>query len=213
MRIRIEYSVIGRVRFISHLDLMRAFFRACMRGQIPVALSEGFSPHLKLSFGPPLGVGTASNCEFVDASLKSEMEPERIKTLLQEGLPEGIVVNRVYSVSESLPSIVSQSREAVYIVEVPIDKLNDLSPRIEKFLNSKDVIVKRYKAKKEKTINIRPFVKALEKKENTLRMQVLVGDGGSAKPLEILKRLFCDVEENELMLWCVTRDRLIMQEK
>jgi radical SAM-linked protein len=37
------------MRYISHLDLMRLFMRAMRRADLPLKMSEGFSPHPKLS--------------------------------------------------------------------------------------------------------------------------------------------------------------------
>ena len=37
------------LRFLGHLDFLRTMERAVMRSEIPVAFSEGFNPHMKLS--------------------------------------------------------------------------------------------------------------------------------------------------------------------
>ena len=49
------------MKFIGHLDTMRFFQKAIRRADIPVAYSEGFSPHMIMSFAAPLGVGTTSS--------------------------------------------------------------------------------------------------------------------------------------------------------
>lgn len=115
MRVRVKYSVSGRIRFISHLDLMRAFFRACIRKDIPVAMSQGFSPHLKISFGPPLSVGMTSSEEYLDMYAHGSVNGVR----LQEGLPEGIKILDVYEVPEDEPSLCVSLNRAVYIINVP----------------------------------------------------------------------------------------------
>ena len=44
MRVIIEYTKEERVKFISHLDLMRTMQRAVRRAGIPIAYSQGFNP-------------------------------------------------------------------------------------------------------------------------------------------------------------------------
>jgi radical SAM-linked protein len=64
------YTKKREARYIAHLDLARVFDRAIRRAQIEVAYSEGFNPHPKISFGPPLPVGVEGQREFVDIDLK-----------------------------------------------------------------------------------------------------------------------------------------------
>ena len=48
------------MKFVGHLDVMRYFQKAIRRAELPIAYSEGFSPHMLLSFASPLGVGISS---------------------------------------------------------------------------------------------------------------------------------------------------------
>jgi len=89
----------GPIRFISHLDLTRAFHRAFLRARLPLKHSEGFSPHPKFSFALPLSVGTESEAELAYFTLKngSSLSLDRIRDALQEEMPKGI---RILSVGE-----------------------------------------------------------------------------------------------------------------
>lgn len=116
MRIRVRYSVSGKIRFISHLDLMRAFFRACIKKDLPVRITCGFSPHLKISFGPPRSVGMTSSEEYLDMYTDGPID----KDTLQGGLPEGISVLDVYEVPEDEPSLCETLNRAVYLVKNPV---------------------------------------------------------------------------------------------
>lgn len=60
MKIRIKFAKTGVMKFVGHLDVMRYFQKAIRRAELPIAYSEGFSPHMLLSFASPLGVGTAA---------------------------------------------------------------------------------------------------------------------------------------------------------
>ena len=59
------------MKFIGHLDIMRYFQKAIRRADIDIAYSEGFSPHMIMSFAAPLGVGLTSEGEYVDLQVNS----------------------------------------------------------------------------------------------------------------------------------------------
>lgn len=69
-----KYTKKGGVAYLSHLDLLRTFNRIFRRAEIRVAFSEGFHPHMRLFFGPPLSVGTESVGEYCVAD--TEEAPE-----------------------------------------------------------------------------------------------------------------------------------------
>jgi len=56
-RVRFLYAKRGAACFLSHADLPVLFGRAARRAGLSVSLTQGFSPHPKVSLGPPLPVG------------------------------------------------------------------------------------------------------------------------------------------------------------
>ncbi len=87
------------MRYISHLDLMRLFQRATRRARLPLALTQGFSPHLKMSFKRALKLGIESDAEEAVVVLKELIKPEEIKEKLQKQLPDGIQIREIYNLS------------------------------------------------------------------------------------------------------------------
>lgn len=83
------------MRFISHLDLMRLFMRAMRRGNLPIKMTEGFSPHPKFSIKKALKLGIESDNEEASIVLKEWVKPEEFKERLQKQLPEGIYIREV----------------------------------------------------------------------------------------------------------------------
>jgi radical SAM-linked protein len=45
LRIRARYGKTGKLRFVSAIDLGRLWERALRKADLPIAYSEGFSPH------------------------------------------------------------------------------------------------------------------------------------------------------------------------
>ena len=82
MKIRIKFSKQGHMKFIGHLDTMRYFQKVMRRANVDICYSEGFSPHQKMSFAAPLGVGIVSNGEYFDIEVNStDSSNEMIKRI------------------------------------------------------------------------------------------------------------------------------------
>jgi hypothetical protein len=61
---RIEFSKIGPLSFISHLDLQKVLARIFKRAEVKLLLSEGYKSRPLISFGPALTLGISSLTEF-----------------------------------------------------------------------------------------------------------------------------------------------------
>jgi radical SAM-linked protein len=94
-RISFRFTKKGMMKYISHLDLMRLFMRASRRAELPVKITEGFSPHPKISIKRALKLGVESEDEEAVFVLREPMNPQDFKQRLQEQLPEGIIIKDV----------------------------------------------------------------------------------------------------------------------
>jgi len=88
-KVNFIFSKKGLMRYISHLDLMRLFARAMRRAELPLKMTEGFSPHPKFKFKKSLKIGLESEHEEASIVLKFPVEPADFKNRLQKQLPEG----------------------------------------------------------------------------------------------------------------------------
>jgi radical SAM-linked protein len=94
-RIKFIFSKKDVMRYISHLDLMRLFIRAMRRSALPLKLTEGFSPHPKLSLKRALKLGLESQNEEGIIVLNGMVDNQEFKEKLQRQLPEGIEIKDV----------------------------------------------------------------------------------------------------------------------
>jgi len=78
------------MRFISHLDLMRLFQRASRRACLPVAITKGFSPHLKISVLNALKLGRESQAEEAVFDMSAPVEPGLFIESMNNMLPAGV---------------------------------------------------------------------------------------------------------------------------
>ncbi len=63
------------MRFISHLDMTRFMARLIRKAGLPVWYTEGFNPHLYMTFALPLSLGFESEYEVVDIRLLDDDYP------------------------------------------------------------------------------------------------------------------------------------------
>ena len=121
-RLRIRFSRGQAVKFISHLDIMRLWQRALSRAGMPLAYSEGFKPHPRISLAAPLAVGVTSETELMDIMLSKPVSPHFFTAALSKQLPPGIEILQVFSIAPTMPSLQSQVRHAEYKVELETEK-------------------------------------------------------------------------------------------
>jgi radical SAM-linked protein len=95
LKIGFVFTKKGKMKFISHLDLMRLLTRAMRRADLPLKMTEGFSPHPKLSLVRALKLGLESENEEASIVLNGFISLEDFKDKLQRQLPEGIEIRDV----------------------------------------------------------------------------------------------------------------------
>lgn len=91
-QVKVKYKKGEEVKFISHKDLMRAFQRAIRRAELPIAYSQGFNPHMKISWGDALKVGAISDREFATLEFENWVKPNAVKEKLNQQLPPGLEI-------------------------------------------------------------------------------------------------------------------------
>ncbi len=121
-RLRIRFSRREELKFISHLDIMRLWQRALHRAGIPLAYTEGFSPHPRLSLAAPLAVGVTSQAELMDIFCSQWVSPHFFTDAVSQQLPTGIEIIQVNSVAPTMPSLQSQVGFAEYEVGIETEK-------------------------------------------------------------------------------------------
>ena len=84
------FSKTRDMRYISHLDLTRMFHRATRRAGLPVAVTKGFSPRLKISITKALKLGVESHAEEAVFCLDEDVGQDEFMRKMNEKLPEGV---------------------------------------------------------------------------------------------------------------------------
>jgi radical SAM-linked protein len=188
---RVRFSKTGKLRFLSHHDLMRLFERALRRTGLPLRMTEGYNPHPVLSFPTALGLGIESLDEILEFELTSWTAPRQIEKVLGEQLPEGIAVRSVETFDR-------RDRSQVEYVEYEAacpGQAAKFPEGLARFLALKECPVERPSDKGSKTVEIRQYVLAADSEGDRAFLRIKVTDQGTAKPEEVLRAIGVTVDE------------------
>lgn len=199
-KIRIKFRKWGCMKFIGHLDMMRYFQKAIRRAEIDICYSEGFSPHQKMSFAAPLGVGITSDGEYFDIEVNSTQSTEESLNALNEAMVDGVEVVGYVKLPDNAKtamSIVEAAEYKLYYKNAKNNPYNALewNKKIDEAFHSKETftIVKKTK-KSEREVDLKPLVydfKAIEDDSNPVfSIMVSTGSNDNIKPELVLASLY-----------------------
>ena len=137
--IRFKFKKYGPVVYIGHLDIMRFFQKAIRRSGIDAAYTEGFSPHLKLSFAQPLSVGVETDGDYFDLEMNNLPEMNEIVARMNKQCVEGIEILSATVLNEGVQNGMSSVKAAKYLYD--FDDLSSDTKLIEEFFSQKEPVM------------------------------------------------------------------------
>ncbi len=186
----------GNMRFISHLDLQRLFFRAIRKAELPVAYSNGYNPHQKVNIVQPLSLGFEAENELFEITLTEHFSPKELAEALNRSMPEGIRFFRCKEISPEIVNLSKYSEYALYEASVKGNKADFERLNTKEFLSQPRIMVfKRDKKTKEMVEkDVKDMVGSLEKAEwkderYVLRLMVKCASNTSLNPANLLEAL------------------------
>jgi len=190
-RLRLTFSRGEKLKYISHLDLMRLWQRALRRANIPLAYSQGFSPHPRLSLAAPLAIGVTSSGELMDIFLEHRVSPHFFMKTVAKQLPPGIDISEVVDVALGLPSLQSQVLYAEYEVRMQTEITREEAEASLRSLLSKDTLPWQHARDKEiRKYDLRSLVEDLRVAEwrppdCVLGMRLRCDPSGTGRPEQV----------------------------
>ncbi len=213
-RLRIRFCRGEVVKFISHLDIIRLWQRAFNRAGIPLAYSEGFNPHPRMSLAAPLALGVTSEAELMDIILAKWVSPQSFTEVVKRQLPPGIEIQQVYNIPIDMPSLQSLVRYAEYNVELETEKgQQDIESVIASLLAAEQLPWQHQRDTGPRRYDLRALIDDLWLVDVTnggcrIGMKLRCDSGGSGRPEQVAAALgFEDYPKS------IHRTRLILKTK
>jgi radical SAM family uncharacterized protein/radical SAM-linked protein len=211
-KVRLEFVKYGRLKYLPHLSLLRTFHRALRRAGIPVAYSQGHTPHPRIQPGPPLPMGYEGDREYIDVETSSVFNPAEIARRLNETLPEGLEIRQAAAVPKGSRALFDIIDLQTYRAVLPKGHLPPERPGewiLEKLQGDTDLIMEKIRKGKVKTVNLRPaLVQAELSGESETEVEILLTlrrEGGSApRPGDVI-RIAGGFDHDREFEWKITR--------
>ncbi len=181
--VRVKFRKVGKLQYISHLDLQRTFSRVLVRAGLPLWYTKGFNPHIKMVFGMPLPVGCESECEFLDIRIEREMSCAEIMARLNAELTPELAVLDVYPAERKFTDMAY----AVYEYTLTLPEADEaLAARIEATLRDEPLLFTKRSKSGDKTVDVRDFIRSAEARfesgEIRLFITLSAGEGKTVTP-------------------------------
>ncbi|MDZ7318788.1 MAG: TIGR03960 family B12-binding radical SAM protein [candidate division KSB1 bacterium] len=210
--LRLKYEKKESIRFTSHLDLIRIFERSFRRASIKLVYSQGFHPHPKIAYGPPLAMGFTSAAEYLDLHYYREQERD-IKLALNRNLPAGLQVldtRILYGKPHSLTSIINRAE-----YQVKLHRHFDqsyLTQVIAEFLQQPQIVMERIRDNGAQQMDIRPFIEriAVDGTSGCLLLSLNFINGKTVRVQEVLN-VMLGLTDEEIALSRIHRNNLFIQ--
>lgn len=184
-RVRVRYAKRGPLRFTSHRDFARALERALRRARVPMAFSQGFTPHPKISYASAAPTGAASEAEYLELGLQAPMAAEALVTALDAALSPGLdVLDAVTVGTAGGPggSLADRMEASRWWIALPGVEPETLRHAVVAFEAAPEVLVERATKHGRRTIDPRRAVVAIRVPEEVLPEGAAPGGARGAGP-------------------------------
>lgn len=214
-RTRVTFGLSGPLVYASVLDLGRLWERLLRRAGVPLAYTQGYSPHPRLQFASPLPVGYSSECEVMDVWLERRMDLMDLARGMRQQSPPGLTIREVAEVHLAAPYPQSTLRSAEYRVHLESAmSAPEVGAAIEWLLAQPSIERRRVRKKgRRQSYDLRPLIRdvrheGIEGNIHRLWIDVRCGSQGSGRPEEIVAAMGMDASH-----MTIHRTRLVWGER
>ena len=194
-RYRLTFARGEPVKYVAHLDLVRAWERALRRADVALAYSHGFSPHARMFFASALSVGVTGRAEMLDVVLQRPWELRELAARLKAQLPPGLELASLSEVPLATPSLPAQVLAAEYEAWVSsAESPAQMQARLDQLLAAASLPRRLQRDDRPRDYDLRPLIQALwlaGRREGlyVLGMRLQADGHATGRPDEVLDAL------------------------
>ena len=203
-----------RIRHIGHLDIQRSVQRGLRRSGLPVAYSNGFNPHILITFASALSTGACGKREIMDVTMAEEVSPEEFLEKMNRAMPPEMQLSEARALDQKHPALMASLRAAAYDLMIRDAEIGARLAEVIPAMMAKDTIPAMRKTKTKLTeVDIKPLILSLRGEGNHLFTTLVLNERESCKPQMLLEALkaAAGIEGEVRML--VTRERLLGEDE
>ena len=157
----VEFYKNEKVKYVSHLDIIRMIGRAMRRADLKIRHSQGFNPHPLLSFAHPLGVGISSKGELIEIELENDISPKELGEKMDAVMPDGFGITGVKKCNEKSPFA------ALAAAAYEIVLTGSFNENVLDFLSNETIVMPKKTKSGVKDVDIKPMIKGAKLSQHT----------------------------------------------
>ncbi|MCD6429795.1 MAG: DUF2344 domain-containing protein, partial [Deltaproteobacteria bacterium] len=194
-RYQLSFSRGRRLSYLSHLENVAVIIRGLRRLKIPLAFSQGFHPHPKVSFVHALPVGLASQHEVMEFRTLESVDLDQLKRGWPQALPSDLEFIDSFQLGARVAAIDRRLLGCLYQVRVEdgenfrwralLSKIEFVAGQV--IAGHKSLVLQRRRKGKLQEVDLAPHLKVVEiNKDGELMISVAVLDGRNPNIFDIL---------------------------
>ncbi len=210
MRMLAVFEKNERIRHIGHLDIQRSVQRGLRRSGLPVAYSQGFNPHILITFASALSTGACGKREIMDVTMAGEVSEDEFLTRMNRAMPPEMQLKEAKKIDDRHPSLMGSLRAAVYDLKIRDRSQAEILIRAIPSMMAKDRIVTMRKTKtKLAECDIKPLIYALRGEGCDIFATLALTERESCKPQMLTEALKAEAGMTDEVRMLVIREGLL----
>src|SRR5215510_65446 len=212
VRYRTTFEKGEEVKYLSHLDLIRALPRAFRRAKIRLGYSQGYHPMPLIQYGPALGVGTVGCNELIDFDSTELLTEADFLDRMNSVLPSGLRFKSLRILPAGSQSLIKGINRAEYSVSLKTTEIEVAIKRIrserrgfegmqtaeihralfESFIARESCVIERVRRDKRQRVDVRRYTRELRLVEDQTSISIVteITPNGGVKPVEVMAAIY-----------------------
>ncbi len=190
MRMLAVFEKGERIRHIGHLDIQRSVQRGLRRSGLPVAYSNGFNPHILITFASALSTGACGKREIMDVTMAEEVSPEEFLEKMNRAMPPEMQLREARTLDQKHPALMASLRAAKYDLLIrDAEQAEKLAAAIPAMMARETVTAMRKTKTALKECDIKPLIYDLKAEGQHILATLTLTEREACKPGMLIEAL------------------------
>jgi len=183
MRMLAVFEKGERIRHIGHLDIQRSVQRGLRRSGLPVAYSNGFNPHILVTFASALSTGACGKREIMDVTMAEDVSEAVFLEKMNKAMPPEMQLSEARAVDRKHSSLPPLLRAARYDLTIREEQYAGKQIEAIPKMMARETIPAMRKTKTAlKECDIKPLIYDLKGEGNHLYATLVLTEREACKP-------------------------------
>ena len=210
MRMLAVFEKGERIRHIGHLDIQRSVQRGLRRSGLPVAYSNGFNPHILITFASALSTGACGKREIMDVTMAEEVSPEEFLEKMNRAMPPEMRLSEARVLDQKHPALMASLRAAKYDLLIrDAEQAEKLAAAIPAMMARETVTAMRKTKTALKECDIKPLIYDLKAEGQHILATLTLTEQEACKPGMLIDALSREAGIEGEVRMLITRTALL----